>query len=35
MHVEDDYGNVGECECGGCPNWPNCSGCAINPIYGN
>lgn len=33
MYIEDEYGQNGECGCGGCSLWPNCSGCATNPIY--
>ena len=35
MLVEDEYGQVGTCESGGCPYWPDCSGCAMNPIGTN
>ena len=33
MDVYDEYGNSGDCPCGGCSDWPNCGGCAVNPIY--
>lgn len=33
MFVEDEWGQCGECDCGGCSFWPDCSGCAVNPIY--
>lgn len=33
MLVEDEYGGSGECECGGCPYYPDCGGCAVNTIY--
>lgn len=33
MFTEDEYGQAATCECDGCPYWPDCSGCAVNPIY--
>lgn len=32
MLTEDEYGEIGGCECGGCPYYPDCSGCPSNVI---
>ena len=29
MFAEDEYGECSECECGGCPYYPNCDGCPV------
>lgn len=31
--MDNDYGTVYTCSSLGCSQWPDCSNCAVNPIY--